>query len=205
MLERLYSWMEIAEKRLKPVGIPLYIIPGNDDDPYIDQALAGQEGVFNPDGRKFVFKDEYEVIGMAEANMTPWHCPRDVSEEVLQEKITRMVGMLERPETSIWLIHDAPHNSLLDECPVLDSELRIVASAGQVLMQAVGSTSVRKSIEQYQPLLTIHGHVHESPGARKIGRTLSVNPGSEYAEGILRALIINVEPKKVRGHMPISA
>ena len=38
-----------------------------------------------------------------------------------------------------------------------------------------------------------------------MGRTLMINAGSEYAEGIMRAALINVEKDKVKGYMPLSA
>ena len=43
----------------------------------------------------------------------------------------------------------------------------------------------------------MHGHIHESVGYREIGRTLCVNPGSEYREGILKGFVINIEDGKV--------
>ncbi len=48
----------------------------------------------------------------------------------------------------------------------------------------VGSKAVREFIEKFQPLLTLHGHIHESPRMsgqfnEMIGRTMSINPGSE--------------------------
>ncbi|GAI38384.1 unnamed protein product, partial [marine sediment metagenome] len=44
-------------------------------------------------------------------------------------------------------------------------------------MKHVGSVAVRRFIEKYQPLATLHGHVHESAGVGKIGKTICVNPG----------------------------
>lgn len=204
-LDRLTTWMELAEKHLGGKSIPLYLIPGNDDDPMIDPVLAGRPGIINLDGQKHWFRDTYELIGMAESNITPWHCVRDVEEEKLGEKIAGLVASLEKPESSIWVFHIPPFDSLLDVCPVLDDNLRIVTEGGQVMMKSAGSTSVRKAIEQYSPLLTVHGHIHESAGCRKIGKTLSINAGSEYAEGIMRTVMVNLEQNKIKGYMPVSA
>lgn len=72
--------------------------------------------------------------------------------------------------------------------------------AGQMIMKSVGSVAVREAIEQYQPLIGLHGHIHESRGATRIGRTVCVNPGSEYGEGILRGVIVEIEGDRVRSH-----
>jgi Icc-related predicted phosphoesterase len=64
-------------------------------------------------------------------------------------------------------------------------------------MVPVGSKAVRKMIEKYQPFLGLHGHIHESSGSMKIGKTYCVNPGSEYAEGILRAFLIEFKGNKI--------
>jgi Icc-related predicted phosphoesterase len=59
---------------------------------------------------------------------------------------------------------------------------------------------VRGFIDRHQPCLTLHGHIHESPGAVSLGRTRSINPGSEYAEGVLRAVLVTLAPGRVLGH-----
>ncbi|RLG63511.1 hypothetical protein DRO02_06455 [archaeon] len=72
-------------------------------------------------------------------------------------------------------------------------------------MTHAGSKSVRYVIEKYQPLVSLHGHIHESFGFCKIGRTYCVNPGSEYAEGILRAFLVEIDGKKVKRLQRIEA
>ena len=64
-------------------------------------------------------------------------------------------------------------------------------------MYGAGSTAVRQAIEKYQPLLSLHGHIHESRGETKIGRTVAINPGSEYGEGVLRGAIITLSGDNV--------
>jgi Icc-related predicted phosphoesterase len=68
-------------------------------------------------------------------------------------------------------------------------------SGGQAI-RPVGSTSVHESIKRFQPLLSLHGHIHESKGATRIGKTLALNPGSSYEEGILQAAVVNIDEKK---------
>jgi Icc-related predicted phosphoesterase len=68
-------------------------------------------------------------------------------------------------------------------------------------MQPVGSTACRAVITEYEPLIGLHGHLHESKGTYNLGRTLCINPGSEYSEGILRGAIIDVDKGKVKNYI----
>jgi Icc-related predicted phosphoesterase len=72
------------------------------------------------------------------------------------------------------------------------------SGAGGVDMHPVGSTACRAAIESHQPLLGLHGHLHESRGTYKLGRTLCLNPGSEYTEGVLRGSLIEIRKGKVK-------
>ena len=65
-------------------------------------------------------------------------------------------------------------------------------------MKAVGSVAVRDSINKHQPLLSVHGHIHESRGIRKMGRTLALNPGSVYGDGVLQGAVIELDAKKAK-------
>ncbi len=60
---------------------------------------------------------------------------------------------------------------------------------------------MRAAIEKYKPLLGLHGHVHESKGFVNIGSTLCINPGSEYGEGILRGVIVELGDGKVKNYL----
>jgi hypothetical protein len=66
-------------------------------------------------------------------------------------------------------------------------------------MISVGSKAVRAAIEKYQPLVGLHGHIHESRSAQKIGRTTCINPGSEYGEGILRGCLVTFAEGVIEG------
>ena len=96
------------------------------------------------------------------------------------------------------MTHVPPHESSIDTVPLLDDELRPVISGGQVIQVPCGSTAVRRVIEDVQPVLSLHGHVHESPGHVRVGRTLCVNAGSEAAIGILRACLVDIDERGVR-------
>jgi uncharacterized protein len=90
-----------------------------------------------------------------------------------------------------------PHGYSLDLCPKLDKDMKM--SAEEKIH--AGSLGAKQVIEKYQPLLGLHGHIHESRGAQKAGRTLMINPGSEYSEGILKGVIIMLDKKKVKDYV----
>jgi len=205
MCDRIRQWLALADEKLTPQGIRLYFMPGNDDLYSIDRVIDEFPSVANPDGKRLWIDDDHELIGVSNANMTPWRCARDLEEDQLEARLRQVAALLERPSTALMALHVPPYDSGIDVCPELDANLKIVARGGQILMKPVGSPAVRRLIERVQPLVTLHGHIHEAPGHTRIGRTLCMNPGSEYAEGIMKAAILNLERDKVKGHMLISA
>ncbi len=205
MIGRVRQWVSLAEETLGPRGVHLYFMPGNDDVHAVDAAIDGHEHVHNPDGCRSWIDDDHELVGVSYANMTPWKCARDLDEPDLAVKLEQAAALLEAPERAVMALHVPPFDSGLDVCPELDENLQIVARGGQVLMKPVGSPAVRATLERVQPLLALHGHIHESPGHTRIGRTLCINAGSEYAEGIMKAAVINLERERVKGHVLISA
>jgi len=206
MVQRIRGWLELFVEKVAPQGIKLYFLPGNDDILAIDDVIAEfkDANVYNPDGAKFWIDEYHELVGLSNANMTPWNCVRDIEEDQLAKKLNEIGEMLERPEHSVMVIHVPPYDSGIDVCPELDENLEIVHRGGHVLMKPVGSVAVREFIERLQPMLTLHGHIHEAAGHTRIGNTLAINAGSEYAEGIMKGAIINLEPDHVKGHVLIS-
>jgi Icc-related predicted phosphoesterase len=204
MCKRVCEWMTLAEEKLTPQKILLYFMAGNDDLASIDTAIAEFKSIRNPDMNHSVIEGGYEVVGLSNANMTPWRCARDVEEVVLEQKLDSLARMIQHPERTIAVLHVPPYGSGLDTCPDLDENLKIITQGGQVVMKSAGSHAVKAFIEKVQPMLTLHGHIHESPGHVHIGHTLSINAGSEYAEAILKAAIINLEDSRVKGHLLIS-
>jgi uncharacterized protein len=138
----------------------------------------------------------FEMISLGYSNPTPWDSPRELSEEALGARITAMAERLERPERAVFNLHCPPHGTHLDQAAQLDAEFRPVVKGGQMVMTSVGSTAVRDALERYQPMAGLHGHVHESPGAQRLGRTLAINPGSDYGDGVLRGLLLNLDAKR---------
>ena len=148
------------------------------------------------EGRVVELLDGLELASCGYANMTPWHCPRDVDEPELEERLEAVASQVRDPEWAIFNFHCPPYDSQIDQGPVLGEDMRMRSTAGGVEMHPVGSTACRSVIERYQPLLGFHGHLHESRGTFKLGRTVCINPGSEYSEGVLRAALVEVDPKK---------
>jgi Icc-related predicted phosphoesterase len=193
MTERLAAWLQLATERLADTTVPLYLIPGNDDDFVIDSILnESRYTPVNADGRVLDMPGGLQLLASAWSNYTPWQTPREESEDELYARLDALAQQVDDPRRSVFMIHVPPHDSGLDTAPILDANLRPTVSAGDVLRGPVGSTAVRRVIENYQPLLAVHGHIHESGGERKIGQTLCINPGSEANHGILRGYLIDI-------------
>ena len=194
--ERLSKWLELAEERLRGTGIRCYVQPGNDDPYDVDRAFFQSDIIQNVDGRIVVLDEDHEMLSVGAANQTPWNCPRDKSEQELESLIEKSASSLHNPQQAIFNLHVPPHNTNLDQAPELDENLTPKLSlTGGFKMASVGSLAVRHCIEKYQPLLSLHGHIHESRSAQKIGRTMCINPGSEYGEGVLRGVVIELSKK----------
>jgi Icc-related predicted phosphoesterase len=194
--ERLSRWLDIAEERLRGTGIRCYVQPGNDDPYEVDSVFRASETIQNVDGRLIQLDDDHEMINVGAANQTPWNCPRDKTEEQLEEMIEKVALQLKNPSQALFNLHVPPYDTNLDIAPELDETLTPRLSlTGGFKMVPVGSKAVRKAIEKYQPLLGLHGHIHESRSAQKIGKTICINPGSEYGEGVLRGVVLELSRK----------
>lgn len=200
MRERLERWIDLVEERLRPQGIPCYMNAGNDDPAGIDEVFEGSDWVEFLEGRVVELPDGTEVASCGYANLTPWRCPRDIEEDELAGRLEAVIAKLSHPEPAVFNFHCPPYDTGIDSGPKLDEELRLQSGAGGVEMQPVGSKACRAAIERYQPLLGLHGHLHESRGTFKLGRTLCLNPGSEYNEGILRGALIELRKGKLKSH-----
>jgi len=194
---RVEDWMRLAAERMDGSGVPIYLIPGNDDPYEIDDVLARSEYCVNVDGRVVDISGDLQVVGSGKSNPTPWNTPREVPDDDFREELAKLAEQARDPRRTIFLIHCPPHGSGLDTAPLLDENLRPTASAGDLLRGPVGSTGVRQAEEEFRPLLGLHGHIHESGGEAKVGDTLCLNPGSEAAFGILRGFIVDVGPDGV--------
>lgn len=201
MAEGVKRWVGIAEEKLKGTNIKCYISPGNDDAFIIDDLLKSSPSVLYPEDQVVKIDDHHEMITSAWTNATPWKTPRETTEEKLAEMLDRMTSKVQNMESCIFNLHCPPYDTIIDVAPELDKNFTPKVSGSSVKMIHVGSTAVRDAIGKKQPLLGIHGHIHESQGFVNIGRTLCINPGSDYGEGILRGALINLDEKGIKSYM----
>ncbi len=200
--ERLERWIAMAEERLGPAGIRCYVSGGNDDLTEVMAALpvTGTRSFVGCEGRVVSLDDRHQMVSMPYVNPTPWNTPREAEEDRLAAMIEEQVAGLPDLSRAIFNFHAPPVDSTLDTCPLLDPSTdppTQVVRGGQPVLHGAGSTSVRRALESHQPLLGLHGHIHESQSAARIGRTRCINPGSEYGEGVLRGCLISIAEGKV--------
>jgi hypothetical protein len=184
-----------------------YVTGGNDDIQEVIDMITAAEHVKNPDGKVIFIDEVHEMASLGWSNPTPWKTPRECSEEELVGRIESLVNNAKDIGNTIFNFHVPPFNSELDTCLKLDESVyppKPILIGGQPVSFAAGSKAVRDAIEKHQPLLGLHGHIHEPRAATKIGRTLCINPGSEYEEAVLRGVIVNLRDKKVLSHQFVS-
>jgi Icc-related predicted phosphoesterase len=200
MAETLRRWLALAEERLKDTGRRVIFTPGNDDEWAVDDVLEESAFVESPEGTITRIGD-HEMLSLGWANETPWDTPRECPEDELAEKIRALTDQVEDMENAIFNIHVPPYGTGLDNAPELDDGATRVKRGGSI-MKPVGSTAVRDAILEHQPLLTLHGHIHESRGVQKLGRTVVINPGSAYSDSTLQGVIVDLDDKKVTRYVP---
>jgi Icc-related predicted phosphoesterase len=190
------EWLSLVPQKV-PAKCRVILTPGNDDVLAIDDLIRSDPNVTYGEEEVVSLDNEHEAACCGWSNPTPWHTPRECSEDELLQKLERTVAKVKNLETSVFCFHCPPYDSQIDFAPKLKEDLTPIYAHGKPLMVPVGSKSVRAVIEKYQPLLGLHGHIHESSGYLKIGRTQCVNPGSEYGEGILRAYLVELDGSKI--------
>ncbi|MCG2783615.1 MAG: metallophosphoesterase [Anaerolineae bacterium] len=189
------EWLEIAETRLAGSGMRVYVAPGNDDQFEIDELVRASKHLTLAEGQIVALDGQHEMISSGWSNRTPWNTYREEDEPDLARRYAAMIANLKDPRNAIFNIHVPPHKSNLDEAPDLDENLR-PRYAGNAL-KPVGSTALRAAIEKYQPLLGLHGHIHEGRGHSRIGKTLCINPGSLYEQGVLQGALVQLGRNKI--------
>ena len=196
MRETLERWLNLADERLRGKGVRLYVMLGNDDEPVLREVLASSPLVVDPEDRIVELGEGFQMLSCGFANPTPWHSPREMPEEELERHIEHSVSQLTDPARSVFNLHVPPIRTAIDTAPVIDENLSPVIQGGSILMGPAGSEAVRAVIEKYQPLIALHGHIHESRGTSKIGKTVCINPGSAYGEGVLHGALFALDKRK---------
>jgi Icc-related predicted phosphoesterase len=193
---RITEWVERADAKLESAGTAAFVMLGNDDEPGLADILRNSQRLTYAEDRLFELAGGWTLASLGYSNPTPWETPREVSESELGVKIAETVSGMPDYSRAIFNFHCPPFNSHLDQAPALTDDLRPIPGVGGMGQMPVGSTAVRHAIENWQPALGLHGHVHESPGAERLGKTTCVNPGSDYADGVLRGAIVTLDAEK---------
>jgi uncharacterized protein len=196
--ERLAGWIDRAEDQLQRTGIRLYLTGGNDDEPAVLETLVRHDGghVIASEGRLVELDGEHTMITVGLSTPTPWDTPREASEEEIARTIEAAVATVPDVGRCVFNLHCPPKDTPIDTCLKLEvrpGELpRPIREGGRFVTTGGGSLAVREAIERYQPLVGLHGHIHESGGRFRIGRTQTFNPGSEYVQGVLQGVIVSL-------------
>jgi Icc-related predicted phosphoesterase len=197
MLGTVERWMRMADEKLEGTGIDCFVSPGNDDQFEVDEIISGAKRVRLAEGKVVEFGD-FQMISTGWSNRTPWDTYREEDEDDLAERLRKMTSQVTAPpEKTIYNFHCPPYGSGLDDAPEIDENMR--PKHGGRSLVPVGSKAVREAIEEGQPALALHGHIHEAKGNTRIGNTLCINPGSSYEQGQLLGAVVNLDGgKKVK-------
>jgi hypothetical protein len=195
MISSLDRWLDMADGKLRGGDIPCILNGGNDDIFEIDDVIEASPCVSFAEG-KLMDLDGFSLVSMGWTNPTPWNTYREAPEEDLAAKIEVLAGLVPDMNRAIFNFHAPPYGTGLDEAPALDDSLRPMH--GGAVMKPVGSTAVRDAILKHQPLLSVHGHIHESRAIKRLGRTMAINPGSVYGDGVLQGAVLELDKKKAK-------
>lgn len=204
MKKSLEEWMDFAERKLKGTNIKCFVMPGNDDPLSVTDILKESSILIDPDCRVVQLDDHLTMVGCGFSNPTPWDSPRECSEIELKAMIDKFMKDVPDPEKCVLCAHVPPYNSTLDDAPKLSADLQVQSSGGQIETAPVGSTAVMDAIKQYGYILSLHGHIHEVHAIKNIGRTLAINPGSEYSDGVLHGALVSIAGNKIKSYQLVA-
>ncbi|WP_291765978.1 metallophosphoesterase family protein [Caldivirga sp. UBA161] len=203
------EYLNVIDEKYRQQGVKMYIIPGNDDPiDVINGVNSRQWSSIIPFDENVVNLNSHMLVGFGYSNITPWNTHRELSEGEMYERLSKLMNKLDKGEYSrtILVVHAPPHGTVIDQAPMLTSDFKVVRRGGEAVLTHVGSTSVRRIIEEYKPLMGLHGHIHESGGVDAIkvngAKILVFNAGSEYQFGVLRGIIISIDGNKVN-YIPV--
>ena len=197
VLERVREWASFAEDKLKGTGIPLVAIPGNDDFHEIDAILTQAPHIDFHEMQVCEFKGGYQMLYCGGSTPTPWDTEREYSEAQFRTKFSELLPQVTDMSRCIFNVHVPPFGTTLDACPKLDKDLQVVYEMGLPVQMHAGCQTLLDIIKEHQPLLGLHGHIHEGRAKINIGKTICINPGSVYPEGILQGAMVTLRHDQV--------
>ena len=168
------------------------ITPGNDDPLAIDPVLKAGPRIECPE-RELVEIGPVMLASCGDVTPTPWNTEREFSEDELAKRLSAILDPAPKGAKVVANFHNPPYGSGLDFAAELDETLLPVIRGGRPSIIPVGSKAVREVIKKYQPVVGLHGHIHESKGAQRIGKTMCFNPGSEYSSDVLRGVLVDFD------------
>ena len=118
------------------------------------------------------------AIGVGCSPFTPFGTPSEHPESRLYEWMAAGLAEIREGSFNTYREAEGPRLVLVSHTPPIDTACDRLTNG-----VAVGSTAVREFIEEYQPDLCLCGHIHESRGEDRIGRTQVINPGTLGAGG----------------------
>lgn len=193
------DWVALADERLKAAGIPCLVMPGNDDPPLVKRSMNQASWLTQAEDR-IVELGPYQVLSLGYSTPTPWDSPREITEEEMAGKLEGLAAQLDPSRPTIFNVHNPPFDTGTDRAYQLTADMRIKTAGGEPTLTPVGSRAVREAIEKVQPVLALHGHIHESRAMSSLGRTKVCNPGSLYTEGALQGVVVSLDRDKVKAH-----
>lgn len=197
--EETQRWLEWARPRLEGGPTRLLLGLGNDDFTPMEQVIEADPRAELTDLAVLRLDERHELLTLPYSNPTPWATHRELSETEIARRLDEGMAQLEDPSNAVVNAHVPPFGAPLDLAPRLDAALtKVMTPGGDPELVHVGSTAVRAALERHQPLLGLHGHIHESRGTTRFGRTLSVNCGSAYSEGALLGAVVDLGARDVR-------
>jgi Icc-related predicted phosphoesterase len=205
--ERLVKWLALAEER---AGVPVFVTGGNDDDPQVLEELDRHTGqwVVAAEGRLVELDAEHTMATMGWTSPTPWDTWREAGEDRLAEMIDAALDRVPDPGRCVFNFHAPPKDTPLDVCLQVEVDdqglAKPVRTGGRFHWTGGGSVAVREAIARYQPLAGLHGHIHESPGRFRLGRTQCFNAGSEYGQGHLQGCLVTLKAGSLKGYQHTS-
>lgn len=197
VLERVREWASFASQKLKGTEIPLVAIPGNDDFREIDEILTEAPHIDFHEMQVRAFKGGYQMLYCGGSTPTPWDTEREYTEEQYVSRFAELLPQVADMSRCIFNVHVPPFGTALDRCPKLDENLQVVYEMGLPVQTHAGCQTLLEVIKEHQPLLGLHGHVHEGRAKINIGKTICINPGSVYPEGILQGAMITLRGPEV--------
>ena len=79
--------------------------------------------------------DGFQVISWGYATTTPWHSPREVTEDAMAMALDGLVGQLDLHRPVIFNFHDPPIESGLDLAYTMTPDMKVVMAGGQLLAE----------------------------------------------------------------------